>query len=153
MMENRQLDTMLRWLDGRLSDSDRRAFEAELNRSDALRAEVDALRGLRHGMQETLHADAAAAADPYLADRVLRRLAVPRPVFADDLALWLGQVFRPVAIAGALVAVLLAGYNVRLSQSFATESSTAEAMLGLPPISAASVYDLDVFAAQTAVTP
>jgi anti-sigma factor RsiW len=152
-MENRRLDTMLRWLDGRLPDADRRAFEAELNRSDALRVEVDALRGLRLGMQDALRAEAAGVADPYLADRVLRRIEAPRPVFADELALWLGQVFRPVAIAGALVVVLLAGYNVRLSQSFATESSTAEAMLGLPPVSTASVYDLDVFDAQAAVTP
>ncbi len=156
-MDYRHHDTMLRWLEGRLSETEHRAFEAEMNRSGVLRAEVEALRVLRREMQDSLEASALGAVQPHLADRVLNRVlqraAAPRSVFADELALWLGQIFRPVAIAGALVALLLAGYNIRLSQSFATESTTAEAMLGLPPVSAASVYDLDMFAAQTAVTP
>lgn len=152
-MDPRELERTLRWLDGRLTDAERLAFEAELDRHPALRADVEQLRTLRLDLRQTALADAEAVASPWLAKRVLQRLSNPPASYADELALWLGQVFRPVALAGLVMVLILAGYNLRLSQSFATEASTAEAVLGLPPVSAASVYDLDVYAAQSDIAP
>lgn len=152
-MERRDLESTLKWLEGRLAESDRRVFEEELSRRPELRAEVEHLRALRFDLRQMAHTDAEAAASPWLAARVLQRLSAAPASYADELAQWLEQVFRPVALAGLVMVLLLAGYNLRLSQSFASASSTVEAVLGLPPVSAASVYDLDVYAAQSDIAP
>ncbi len=151
-MNKRHLDLTLRMLDGVLKADERAEFEGELRRSDRLRAEVDALSGLRGHLRAAAQADAERAAQPFLADRVMRRL-VPATARRDDLAQSLGFLFRPVAAVGLLLAVLLAGYNVHLSQAFGSETTAAEAILALPPVSTASVYDLDVYLTQPEVMP
>jgi hypothetical protein len=153
-MPHTPLERILRWLDGQLPSAEREDFARDLSRSEQLRSDTHALATLRTHLRDTLHRDAEAFADPHLADRVWRRLqAAPKSEYFDELAPWLGRYFRQVAFAGGLAVVLLAGYNTWLSRSFATEASTTEAVLGLPPVSAASVYDLDLMAASADVSP
>ena len=75
--------------------------------------------------------------------RALKRITNGRSeeVWIGELVSW----FRPVFIAGLLVIVSLAIYNVNLlSADNEYQQTAAEMVLGLPPITVASAYDINL---------
>jgi len=79
-------------------------------------------------------------------ERVMR--ALKRVVQARREDLWISELiswFRPVFVAGLLVVVALAFYNVNLlSDDNEYYQSATEMMLGLPPVTVASAYDINL---------
>lgn len=138
-------DRLLALLDGTLAPADAEALRRRLDAEPNLRAELEALRGLRGLLRTTVRADAEVATRPFLADRVMRRLAAPvrRLSPEEELLGGLLRLFRPVAVAGLLLILALAAYNVTLATGYVAAPSTAEAVLGLPPVSLTTAYDVD----------
>jgi len=58
-----------------------------------------------------------------------------------------------IAIAGLVLALCLAVYNINLSSDYVSGVSTAESILAMPPVTSMTVYDLDYYAAQTVTLP
>ncbi|NNF04743.1 MAG: hypothetical protein HKN17_09775 [Rhodothermales bacterium] len=81
---------------------------------------------------------------PMIADRIMRTLDRSRPTAWTPLDIMAGQLltwFRPVVAAGVLLIILLAGYN--LVSSIEGDTAT-DRLLGLPSVTVASVYDMDL---------
>lgn len=139
-------DRLLRLIQGDLSAEEVAQLRAEVERSPALRAELDELRALHGLLRTTVQASADDALQPFFADRLMRRLrpaphrlAAPDEAFFEALLAW----FRPVALAGLLLLFGLITYNVTLSNEYEAEPSTTEAVLALPPVTLATAYDVD----------
>jgi hypothetical protein len=97
---------------------------------------------LQHLLRTAVDAGGAEAIAPGFMERLDRRLLEKTsPEEAAFGSLWLA--FRPVAVAFSLLLVGLAIYNIHLSRQYLQQGNVAESVLGLPPVSAASVYDLD----------
>jgi hypothetical protein len=131
------------------------ALREELERSDLLRAELARLETIRSLLITTAHDSADASLKPFFADRTMRRLQpVRNPASTEDeLASLLIRFFRPIAIASLLLAICLAVYNINVSNDFAAETTTTEAILALPPVSSMSIYELDVFTSESLTQP
>ncbi len=52
--------------------------------------------------------------------------------------------FRPVAIVGSLIVLLLLVYNIRRSEPTPFELSPTERVFGMHPVTLATAYDLDL---------
>ena len=81
---------------------------------------------------------------PMIADRIMRSIDVTRPVAWTPVDVMTGQLlrwFRPVLAAGLLLIILLAGFNL---MSSIEGDTTADRVLGLPSMTVASVYDVDL---------
>jgi len=156
-MKGRNWDMLLRWLEGSLTDEEAREVREQLDQSEGLRAELESLRSMRGMAQEAVQTASSTALEPFFTDRLLRRLTPSREAsgtaFDEELVLFLTRLFRPVALAGVILAICLAWYNVNLSNDYSGSTTTTEAVLALPPVASASVYDLDFFAAEEVNRP
>ena len=99
------------------------------------------LRGL---LQSAVHTTSEQALQPFFTDRLMRRLDPARLRRSPDeelfgALLWL---FRPVAVAGMMLILMLAAYNVIQAYDSEVPASTTEAVLGLPPVSLATAYEV-----------
>ncbi len=142
-------ERLLRLLDGTLPPGEETRLRDDLARSPELRAELDELKALRGLLQTTVRASSEQALKPFFADRLMRRMApAPQRLAAttpdEEFFGSLLRLFRPVAVAGLLLILGFATYNVTLSDEYEAEASTTEAVLGLPPVSLATAYDLDL---------
>jgi len=81
---------------------------------------------------------------PMIADRIMRSIDASRQQSWTPVDVMTGQLlrwFRPVVATGVLLIILLAGFNLLSS----IEGDTAaDRLLGLPSVTVASVYDMDV---------
>jgi len=141
-------ERLLQFLQGELTPEEEIRLQRELARLPALRDELAALETLQQLLRTTFQASSARALKPFFADRVMRRLAsaarrLPVPSPEEEVFSLLLRLFRPVAIAGALIILGFATYNVTLAGAYDTQPSTTEAVLGLPPVTLATAYDLD----------
>mgnify|MGYP006919629298 CR=1 FL=1 len=79
-------------------------------------------------------------------ERVMRALRRPKSWNSEEM--WLTELvswFRPVFVAGLFVVLALAFYNVRLlSEENEYQQSAAEMVFGLPPVTVASAYDINL---------
>lgn len=141
-------ERLLRLLDGTLTPEEKTRLHDDLARSPALRAELDDLKALRSLLQTTVRASSEQALKPFFADRLIRRLApagtrlaatAPDEEFFGSLL----RLFRPVALAGLLLILGFALYNVTLADVYDAEPTTTEAVLGLPPMTLATAYTLN----------
>ncbi len=156
MEKNRYtVDDLLCFLDGALPYDKEQALRSELGHSEELRAELERLEATRHLMVSATQQQAASALKPFFTDRMMRRLnpavAVPSP--EEEVASMQMSLFRPVAVASLLLAVCLAVYNINVANEYASDTTTTEAILALPPVNSMSVYELDVFAPESVITP
>lgn len=81
---------------------------------------------------------------PMIADRIMRSIDASRPVAWTPMDVMAGQLlrwFRPVVAAGLLLIILLAGFNL---MSSIEGDTAADRLLGLPSVTVASVYDVDL---------
>lgn len=142
-MKHDHPDQLLRFLDGALPPEEAAAVQRALDASPALRDELATLRALRGSLRAATHADDAL--QPFFTDRLMRRLA-PAPARLSESEEFFGalvRLFRPVALAGLLLVLGFAAYNVNLAEDYEAEPTTTEAVLALPPVSLATAYDVD----------
>lgn len=81
---------------------------------------------------------------PMITDRIMRSIDGSRTAAWTPVDVMTGQLlrwFRPVVVAGLLLIILLAGFN--LMSSIEGETA-ADRLLGLPSVTVASVYDVDL---------
>ena len=142
-------ERLLRLLQGALTPEEQARLRQEVARSPALRTELEALKALHSLLQTTVRASSERALEPFFADRLMRRLApAPQRLAAttpdeEFFGLLLG-LFRPVAVACLLLILGFATYNVTLSGDYEAQASTTEAVLGLPPVTLATAYNLNL---------
>ncbi len=150
MKKERYNDDLLRLIDGTLDEAKARRLRAEVDRSPALRDRLNRLRDLQGLLRETALLSSQSAVAPFLTDRVMRRLepAARR----DDLTYAMSLVFKPVIAACLILVIGLTVYNLSLSADYAAETTTAEAILALPPVHSISVYDLDLYESTGAIS-
>lgn len=101
---------------------------------------------LVHSLRHMVEAERNASMMSMPTERVLRavRAAGFRPGRVEEfLERELLSWFRPVFVAGLLIIVALAAYNIELSQNNDYEQSATEMVLGLQPVTLASAYDID----------
>ena len=81
---------------------------------------------------------------PMIADRIMRSIDASRPVAWTPVDVMAGQLlrwFRPIVATGLLLIILLAGFNL---MSSIEGDTAADRLLGLPSVTVASVYDMDL---------
>ena len=147
MKVDRYTNALLRLLEGTLDAKAEAELLAKIDQSVELREELERLQETRILLQGTMRTAGETALKPFFTDRLMKQLASGKDngMAHDDLAFFLGRMFRPVALAGFFIAMFLAVYNVNLSADFASDTSTAEAILALPPVNTMAVYDLDLY--------
>ncbi len=143
-------DLLLRLLDGRLSSDEQKSLHLRLEHSPELRQELAELRALRTTMRRSIDHTVAGSLKPLFSDRVLMRLAdesatQSAPSFIEEQVGVLSRIFRPVLAAGVVCAAALALYNVNIAEGYGVGSSITDAVLGLPPVTTTSIYDLDLY--------
>ena len=140
-------DILLRFIDGTLEPREEQELRAELGRSEQLRHELAQLENVQNLLRESTLESSQTTLRPFFTDRVMRKLhpADSTEHAVDEISYFLLRLFRPVAIAGLFLAVCLAVYNLNLSNGFTSDTSTAEAILALPPVNSLSIYDLDLY--------
>ena len=148
-MNTPNYERLLCLLDGTLPPDEEARLRDDLARSPELRAELDEVKALRGLLRTTVRASSEQALKPFFADRLMRRMApTPQRLAADapdeELFGSLLRLFRPIAVTGLLIVLGFAAYNVTLSGEYEAEASTTEAVLGLPPVTLATAYDLDL---------
>ena len=142
-------ERLLRLMEGALPPEEEARLRQELDGAAELRAELEALQGLQSVLQNTVRASSERALQPFFADRLVRRLAPAPQRLAtttpdEEFFGLLLRLFRPVAVAGLLLILGFATYNVTVSGDYEAQASTTEAVLGLPPVSLATAYTLDL---------
>ena len=142
-------ERLLGLLQGALTPEEEARLQQEVARSPALRTELEALKALQGLLQTTVRASSERAIEPFFADRLMRQLApAPQRLAAttpdEEFFGFLLRLFRPVAVAGLLLILGFATYNVTLSGDYEAQASTTEAVLGLPPVTLATAYDLNL---------
>ncbi|MFK7845620.1 MAG: hypothetical protein AB8G77_09980 [Rhodothermales bacterium] len=144
-------DFLLRYLEGKLSDTDVTKLESSLQHSVALRDELARLEATQSLLQQAAITSSEDVLDPFFTDRLMKKLApdAASNTLEDELAGLLTRLFRPVAIAGLFLALCLAVYNINLSNGYSSDPSTTESIFAMPPITSMAVYDLDYYAAQS----
>lgn len=154
MHMERYTDRLLCLLEGTLDKEAEAALRSEIDRSAELQEELARLQEMRHLLKGTMQVSSEEALKPFFTDRLMRQLEPEtiQRVEHDDIAFFLSRLFRPIALAGFLIAMSLAMYNVNISSGFANESTTAEAIFALPPVNTLSVYDLDLYVGEEPTT-
>jgi hypothetical protein len=109
-MHRRILKLLTRSMDVELAAPDLARLEAALKESEDLRRTRDELLAVRRAAADS----AASGFSPGFADKVLAgtRLAVRRPQKADAVFDSFKTVFKPLAVASAILLVLLVTYSV-----------------------------------------
>lgn len=120
-MTRRLYNLLLRSFDAPLAKEEQSEFDAALAESAELRTMREEIVQLRGGIRSL----ASPAFKPFFAERVLRRIAMPKESLADCFV----SVFRTVAVGAALIVVLCASYNLSRGGAFTLESA-----LGIHPL-------------------
>jgi hypothetical protein len=101
---------------------------------------------LVHSLRHMVESERSASMLSMPTERVLRavRAAGVQPGRVEEfLERELLSWFRPVFVAGVLIIIALAAYNVELSRSNDYEQSATEMVLGLQPVTVVVAYDID----------
>ena len=148
-------DYLLRYLEGKLSDTEVHQLESGLKQSQQLRNELAQLKATQAVLRQAAKTGSEDVLAPFFTDRLMKKLVPPLPSISleEELATLLTRLFRPIAIVGLFLALCLAVYNINLSNGFSSDPSTAESILAMPPITSMAVYDLDYYSAQSVTLP
>ncbi len=155
MKEDQNTDYLLRYLQGRLEGEELQSLQSRLQQSQELRERLAELKATRALLQDTAATSTEDALAPFFTDRLMKKLE-PKPAtisLEEELAGLLSKLFRPVAIAGFFLSICLAVYNINLSNEYSSDSSTAESILAIPPVTSMAIYDLDYYSVQTVALP
>lgn len=147
-MKHRDTTYLLAYIHDEMDPTEREAFEHEILSKPEIAEEISRLEKLQYAMQSAVAASNESALKPFFEERLMRRLesesaSFRERLFEDEFFVGLSSLFRPVAFAGLLLAILLAGYNVSQETYEEGSQTTTEAVLALPPISLATAYEVD----------
>ena len=98
---------------------------------------------LRRLLHEYADESAELSMSPFLADRVMRRIASDSQP-EEQLYSFLFSLFRPVALASLLLILGLVGYNAVVSRSYDVQPTTTEVVFGLQPVSITEAFTADI---------
>lgn len=99
---------------------------------------------LRAVLRESAEASAEHAVQPFVADRVMRRIAsATRNDELFQATLW--RLFRPIAIASFILMVAFVGYNSTVSRNYEVPPTATEVVLGLQPVTLTTAYSADLY--------
>ena len=116
------------------------AARAAAAQSPQLRTELSALRSMVRLLRESV---STRRSDPFLAERVIRRLG--SPAHREQLLYRsLLNVFRPVMATALLLFALFMTHNVAFRSSDASSPTTAEVVLGLEPVTLTEAFAADL---------
>jgi hypothetical protein len=94
-------------------------------------------------LRETAEMNAESGMQPFLADRVMRRIqALNQPEEQLWQTLWLA--FRPVALASMLLILGFVSYNTFVSRNYEVEPTPTEIVFGLQPLTLTTAYSADL---------
>ncbi len=133
-------ETLLRYIEGRLTAAERRRLETRLAEEAPLQETLDALRGLRGA----LRASRAESFGPYFAERTMRRLQGDGQAIGESFYRGLQWIFLRTATASFVAALGFAAYNAVTYQSLGAATSLLEAVFGLPSVSLADALSWSV---------
>ena len=135
MNEELQL-LLLQSLDGRMHEESTRRLEDVLATSNEARSELERLKRLRAAIKESTPSEFR----PFFANRVLQNLAAVEEEFAQ----WLRAFFRKAAIAGAVLIVIIMGYNLLQEGTFDLSSALAIPQPTLTQVLDTQILDVDL---------
>lgn len=101
-----------RWFDGEMNERERAAFDAEMQRDPALRADADAMQRLGVLLRDNVPMERAVPNADFFNSRIqeaiaqIQREESPAKATTSSLASWLGWLRSPWAYAAGAVAVL-----------------------------------------------
>ncbi|MDE2835164.1 MAG: hypothetical protein OXM02_11695 [Bacteroidota bacterium] len=98
---------------------------------------------LRRLLIEYADESAEMAMQPFVADRVMRRITMASQP-EEQLYSFLFRLFRPVAIASLLLILGFVGYNAMVSRSYEIQPTTTEVVFGLEPVSITEAFTADI---------
>jgi len=142
-MKTQNSDRLLRLMDGTLTAFEEEAVRREMASSPELRGEYERLSTMRDILRVSVEEDARNALQPFFTERLLRKLKPTGSTMESDFLASLSALFRPVIAAGLVIIVALLAYNV-MTVSYEADQSATEVALGLPPVTLATAYDLDL---------
>lgn len=101
---------------------------------------------LERHLREMASEDASVGMKPFLADRVMRRIASERAARTQQEDVWqsLVWIFRPAAALCLVLVLFLTIHNLYLSSQYETQGSMIDAVLALPEVNTVAAYQLDL---------
>jgi hypothetical protein len=144
MKQRIDTDSLLRYLAGEGTDSERRQLESKIDASVEAQRDLQMLKSI--GMAGKIEVETTLLR-PFFVDRVQKKLAArvagvaPAPdAIAEELFASLLPLFRRMSVAAVVLIAVLTAYNIRVSAQYEADLSAAEAVLGLPPVTLATAY-------------
>ncbi|NND72777.1 MAG: hypothetical protein HKN43_14465 [Rhodothermales bacterium] len=128
-----------------LAPAKRVEVEIQLAVSQDLQNRLDFLVGTTSDLQDAVASVADAHDTIFLTDKIMRNIGrIPARAASFSLTeflLGIKLAFKPVIATAVLLIVVLATYNVVSADQSESEVTTAEAMLGLSPVTIADAYE------------
>ena len=136
MMKREIENLMMLALGDELSPAQKEEFERLLGAEPEVRREWEELQATR----QLLTSASPAAFKPFFATRVMARVGQQRESLADGLV----RLFRPLAPAAVVVAVVLTALNWRAGDLMGEDASALEVAFGMPAVSVETAELLDL---------
>ena len=129
-------ELLLRSLNKKLSEGDRKKLDKYLETDPALRSEADELASI----QKMMTSSEKSSFKPFFSDRVMKRM-FPGTVYdgSEFLFKQLAHMFLRFAFAASVIAVLLGAYNVMSNKNISNGDSIIENVFSLPDASLTSI--------------
>lgn len=131
----------------RLDETRTREIQVALETSDQLMTRYTFLAAAISSLDTTVSQAADRLDSSFLTDNIMRAVrnqaAKGSRVLVSEFVNWIRFIAKPVVAACVVLILMLATYNYMSADQFEEEVSTAEAMLGLPPVTIASAYSVN----------
>jgi anti-sigma factor RsiW len=121
-MNKKILELLYRSFDERLNPGEQKILDQALSDSAELRAEKNRIAQMRAMISDS----SAKGFHPFFAEKVLRRIRTQAPPAAESYFESLIALFRPVAIAAAILFIMLLSYNLFTSEDKSLATALAE---------------------------
>ena len=132
-MDEKLTELLYRSFDGKLNPEELKTLEKGLSESKELRAEKQKIISLR----QNIAGQKKNTFKPFFADRVMRKIRLSEQKQEDERFFeFLFLIFRPIAIAAAVLIIVIAGYNISTSGEISIESA-----LAIPDVTLDDMYD------------
>jgi len=133
-MNDKLLELLYKSFDSSLTSKEREILKKGLSESAALRGEKDKLELIRERLADSKQD----SFNPFFAERVMNRIRTNRKQQEQQESMFdsLISLFRPIAIATAVILVVLLSYNMKK-----TESYTLAGALGQEQVTLEQVMD------------
>lgn len=132
-MDKKLQDLLYRSFDSNLNPEEKKRLEEALSRSVELREEKEIITSLRINIDR----GKTTSFEPFFADRVMEKIQTSKQVDENEQFFEsLFVVFRPIAIAAAILIIIITGYNINMTGQFSIEGA-----LGVQEVTIDDVYN------------